>query len=155
MTTETYLSVKWSVSRGRDTYGYNICTITDQNTGKRYRCNGGGYDMEGTSFGEWLEATHQTELAAISGRAQTFTDWRDPSALNLGTTRTANPSPDALYGFTFHREPSARPVSLDGACGMSSMRKIAEAIGLELTRTHDRKGNTTGYIVSQKVSVAN
>ncbi len=40
---ETYLAVRWSTSRGRDTYGYNICSVTDQATSKRYSCKGGGY----------------------------------------------------------------------------------------------------------------
>ena len=68
---ETYLAVRWSTSRGRDTYGYNICSVTDQATSKRYSCNGGGYDMLGTSFGEWLTETYQNALHEIGDRAHT------------------------------------------------------------------------------------
>lgn len=61
-----HLRMSWSVSRGRDTYGYNICKLTDGNTGKQYRCMGGGYDMQGTVFGDWLEANYPDRLAAGS-----------------------------------------------------------------------------------------
>ena len=46
------LEVKWSVSRGRDTYGYNICRINTAN--KSYKTMGGGYDMVGTVLGDYL-----------------------------------------------------------------------------------------------------
>lgn len=67
--TTTYLDLSWSTSRGRDTYGWNICRLDDTSTGKRYRCNGGGYDMAGTVFADWMQATYQQELRAISDRA--------------------------------------------------------------------------------------
>jgi hypothetical protein len=51
----THLNISWSVSRGQDTYGYNICRLDDTRTGKRYHLNGGGYDMIGTVLGDWLE----------------------------------------------------------------------------------------------------
>lgn len=46
------LEVKWSVSRGQDTYGYNICRINTRN--KSYKTVGGGYDMLGTVLGDYL-----------------------------------------------------------------------------------------------------
>lgn len=48
------LEFKWSVSRGRDTYGYNICSLYVDGR-KVASCNGGGYDMKGTCFGIFLE----------------------------------------------------------------------------------------------------
>jgi hypothetical protein len=47
------LRFKWTESRGRDTYGYNICTLYVNGT-KVTSCNGGGYDMVGTCLGDWL-----------------------------------------------------------------------------------------------------
>ena len=42
-------SFKWTVSRGRYTYGYNICTMyLHRRNGDKVKvssCNGGGYDM--------------------------------------------------------------------------------------------------------------
>ena len=40
----------YGVSRGRDTYGYNMVTLSS-NTGKR--C--GGYDMHGQVMGEYVQ----------------------------------------------------------------------------------------------------
>lgn len=48
------LTVTWTVSRGRDTYGYNIVTLRERGDVVA-RCNGGGYDMRGTVFADWLE----------------------------------------------------------------------------------------------------
>lgn len=47
------LEFKWTVSRGRDSYGYNICTLYADGR-KVARCNGGGYDMKGTCLGNYL-----------------------------------------------------------------------------------------------------
>lgn len=46
-------NVTYGVSRGRDTYGYNIVTLRSPNG--QFRAMGAGYDMLGTVFGEWLE----------------------------------------------------------------------------------------------------
>lgn len=59
------LTYTWSVSKGRDTYGYNICSLLDTKTNRRYRCNGGGYDMQGTAFAQWLQDIYQDRLHAL------------------------------------------------------------------------------------------
>ncbi len=132
---ETYLAVRWSTSRGRDTYGYNICSVTDQVTSKRYSCNGGGYDMLGTSFGEWLTETYQNALREIGDRAHmTYNEIFD-----------ATRNDDGLYGM--YRYADGR-ISLDGACGIEPMLKIAKALGIGVHATWDRKGHITGYIIT-------
>jgi hypothetical protein len=138
---ETYLTIRWSTSRGRDTYGYNICTVTDQETGKKYRCNGGGYDMLGTSVGNWLQDRYQTELLAISHRAYSrYTEAGEGSSWH----REGNEN--GLYGMCYYVH--GNRVVLEGACGLSSMETIAKAIGIKLQRTYEGKYNrTTGYIV--------
>ena len=122
----THLKLSWSVSRGRDTYGYNICRLDDGSTGKRYKCNGGGYDMAGTVFGEWLADVYQAELKAAG---------------NVVTD---------MYGARNYLD----SVQLDGACGLESMLRIAEAIGLEVEREYVKKGvnrgRTIGWYVSMK-----
>ena len=55
------LKFKWTVSKSRDSYGYNICTLI-VNGEKVSRCNGGGYDMKGTCFGNWLAYQFKDEL---------------------------------------------------------------------------------------------
>lgn len=143
--TPTYLAVKWTTSRGAETYGYNICTVTDQETGKRFKCMGGGYDMLGTSVGEWIEATYQDRLMSIRERAYTtWTDLEDDGPFDQQQNR------DGLYGMSWNKGGRGRveKVSLDGACGIESIERIAKAIGIKLARTWDRKGHTTGYVVT-------
>jgi hypothetical protein len=114
-----YLSVKWSVSRGRDTYGYNICTIRDED-GKVYRCNGGGYDMQGTSFGMWMQDHYQDRLLKL------------PDETGIDNLQRK------YYGLRKQMVGGMQRAHLDGACGMSSMEKIADGIGLKMVRDYDR-----------------
>jgi len=120
---QTYLKLKWSTSRGVDTYGYNICTLTDNNTDKKYRCMGGGYDMQGTVVGEWLESTFQDRLLAADLRG--------------------------MYGVRRIQVKSADKVSLDGACGVECMWAVAKKIGMtDRQWVGTRRGVTEGWIVT-------
>lgn len=103
--------IRWTVSRGRDTYGYNICSLWI-NGKKAYSCNGGGYDMVGTCFGEWLQDNALDEIKKLS---------------------TVD-----FYGISFYCQAENKrhqtyqdgdSVTLDGACGFSSMQRIATACG--------------------------
>lgn len=134
------LQLAHSTSRGQDSYGWNIVTLRDEN-GKAYRTKGGGYDMQGTVFADWLEQTYQPALQVICDRAGASYSKAD----GYKTVDRAF-SDHTLYGMS-HNEDTGR-VSLDGGCGISSMIRIAEAIGLTVKFTGNRKGNTTGYIVS-------
>lgn len=58
------LEFKWTVSRGRDTYGYNICTLYADGV-KVARCNGGGYDMKGTCLGSYIASAYADRLLAL------------------------------------------------------------------------------------------
>ena len=62
---ESLLEFKWTVSRGRDTYGYNICSLY-VNGHKMSSCNGGGYDMEGTALGNWIVRAFKNELLKLT-----------------------------------------------------------------------------------------
>jgi hypothetical protein len=55
---------RWTVSRGRDTYGYNICSLF-VNDKKVSACNGGGYDMKGTSLGNYIARAYADRLNAL------------------------------------------------------------------------------------------
>ncbi len=140
------LSLSWSVSRGRDTYGYNICRLDDRNNGNRFKCMGGGYDMVGTVFGNWLADTYQERLLALKDRASY-------SHLINGGYTPANRE-DSLYGMAYLEKDNR--ISLDGACGIECMIRIAEAIGLDVERdyiaTGRRRGETTGWFISEKES---
>lgn len=135
------LRVSWGISRGRETMGYNIARLQDESTGKRFRCMGGGYDMTGTNFGEWLQDTYQTRLRDISDQAHQR--W----------TKTENDGPwereqndSGLYGMSYYTHDGR--VVLDGGCGQSAMERIARAIGLEVRSVVNRRGHVTGYVVT-------
>ena len=122
-----YLALSWSVSRGRDTYGYNIARLDDHATDARFKCMGGGYDMVGTCVGRWLAETYQERLMA-AGEAVT-----------------------GLYGARLRSGDGG--VSLDGACGLDCMIRIAAAIGVRITSNYNRRANrgrgaTEGYFVT-------
>jgi hypothetical protein len=132
--TTTYLKEIWTVSRGQNTYGYNICTILDTNTNKKYRCDGGGYDMTGTSFAKWLESSHQEAL----------TKWAQSLEKLPNDDRSTCTRSKEFYGMYIYSD----HVRLDGSCGLSSMIKIAEAIGLKVKQLYTRKGSE-GFIVEE------
>lgn len=131
-----YLDLSWSVSRGRETYGYNICRLDDQNTGKRYKCLGGGYDMVGTVIGQWLEDVYQEQLKQfIQNNSSDLVDYGNGYRKQLPN----------FYGLFVRPDGS---VHLDGGCGDDCMRKIAEAIGVKLSSNYNqRKRRTVGYFV--------
>lgn len=116
--------IRWTVSRGRDTYGYNICTLMIDGI-KVASCDGGGYDMEGTVLGEWLEEAYADRLLrkkvqhyGLKYRSKDNKSWAD--------------APDRK-----HRIPK-----VDGACG--TVRHIMQAIGISATLiATERNGNKT------------
>ena len=139
----TQLNISWSVSRGQDTYGYNICRLDDVRTGKRYRTCGGGYDMIGSVLGEWLEDRFQEELRAL---VADLPKQKYGGTSYMQISEEINPK---YYGLTI--SPDGK-VCLDGACGVSSMQQIGRALGLKFQWLGNRKGHTTGYFISKEES---
>lgn len=139
-----YIAITWAVSRGHDTYGYNICRADVRSSDKRYRCLGGGYDMIGTVIGEWLQANYQERLVAL----RTYMEL-EPYGSSADYFKAKN-----LYGYFIDEGDEVNPkVRIDGGCGIESMIRIAEAIGISMSRTYNRKGHTTGYMVTDYGSV--
>lgn len=133
-----HLSISWAISRGRDTYGWNICRLDDRNNGRRYRCHGGGYDMIGTVFGDWLQSCHQEDLKAL---------FAHNTSVDCGYQVPGYRKIENLYGLTLSPNGVA---SCDGACGIESMINIANAIGLSVEREVKRKsGQTIGFYVQK------
>lgn len=137
--TITHLSLKWSVSKGRDTYGYNICTLTDGNTGKKYKTCGGGYDMVGTVFADWLEDAYQAELQLF------VNEFKDALVYSHGRY-LKHPK---YYGMSYNANENT--IHLDGGCGLESILRIAEAIGLDVQReyikTGKKRAQTIGWFI--------
>jgi hypothetical protein len=84
------LTIRWGVSRGRNTYGYTTCSLRNGSGKRLAACNGGGYDMEGTVVGDWVARTFREELLAL--KEGDFPDRR---------TGRREGGPE-LYGLTFH-----------------------------------------------------
>lgn len=141
--------VKWTVSRGRETYGWNICTLWNAPLwGKRKalaRCNGGNYDMEGTVWGTWLETTFPDRLRKLTKEyyGLTFHDPEyDPGTCVLDDGRTVQEAEAAGDSFgldryrAFYGASSKVPTErhriplIDGACGCRSMEELGRAIGV-------------------------
>ena len=113
----------YGVSRGRDTYGYNIVTLTSSAQGKKFRCMGGGYDMHGQVLGEYVQycATQEQLRAAVSAD-----DSLPVTVLHTGCAVVV------------------------GASGEASVLRLMRAIGWEVKAIHsfDRQGRvkaTIGY----------
>ena len=137
------LTVKWTISRAQDTYGYNICTVINDDNGERFKCLGGGYDMLGTSLANFIQKEYQSELMQNSGKAYSLRGHPE----NIQDT-----TKQGFYGMTSHYQNGlVTHITLDGGCGINSIERIIkEVLGLTLERkySYDRKGrvkDTVGF----------
>jgi len=137
----TYLSVTWGISKARDTYGYNRVQVQDTETGKRFSACGGGYDMLGSAFGEWLQKTHQELLLCHANMAHDICE-----QMEQGKPWARTENRQGLYGMTLNTRQGVQDISLDGGCGLDCMIRIARAIGLTVDpiKTYNRKGQCSG-----------
>lgn len=123
------LAFSYGTSRGRDTYGYNLVTLTGVcgNDGKYREC-GGGYDMQGSAVGQFIKDQFKNALLELTGQCDNF------------------------YGFSFKDD----YLKVDGACGLNCMEKIlTNLLGYEVSYEYkrDRKGRPeykTAMILKKK-----
>lgn len=59
------LEERWSISKGYETYGYNICSLWFGDI-KVATCNGGGYDLQSTSISNFINLYFQNRLNSIT-----------------------------------------------------------------------------------------
>jgi hypothetical protein len=137
----TYLSVTWGISKARDSYGYSRVQVQDVETSKRFSACGGGYDMLGDCFGQWLQSTHQTLLLAYSDLAHDIS-----VQYEQGKPWQRTENPQGLCGMTLNTRQGVQDISLDGGCGLDCMIRIARAIGLSVDaiKTYNRRGQCSG-----------
>lgn len=165
------LEFRWTISRGQDTYGYNICSLWVDGQ-KVTSCNGGGYDMQGKCFGDWIASAFEKELNQLSipmnqrnGQdiqeyyGLTFHDPNfDPGKAKIdGQTIDQREKKNKSFGLeryqSFYKASSKVPTKrhtiplIDGACGFSSVQKIAEALGLTIQYV-PTKGDNSIYTVT-------
>ena len=129
------LSISWSISRANDSCGLSRVTVTDSLTSKRFAACGGGYDMVGTAFGSWLESAYQSSLVAFV--REQFDNLQD-----AGYSAPNYRKLPEFYGLTVRPDGS---VSLDGACGLDCMIRVAQALGLSVTQ-YGRKRRGQGWV---------
>lgn len=134
------LTISHGTSRGQDTYGYNIVRLRDSHDGKLYRCMGGGYDMIGTVLADWMVANYQDELSKLTDKA--YYHYRNDKPYQRND--------DGLYGMAVNLDTGR--VSIDGACGVESVRRIAKEAGIKLTALPSRRGNTVGWVVGDVIA---
>lgn len=128
--------LKWTISKGRDTYGYNVATLTDCDTGDKFKTIGGGYDMTGTVFADWIESIYQPELLAIANEADSKVFYENGKYVNREYNQAGKRK---LYGMTaYYSDGKLDKVNLDGACGLSSIEDIVKAMGLTIEKVYDR-----------------
>ena len=167
------LVFKWTVSKGRNSYGYNICTLFVD--GKKHNaCNGGGYDLQGTCLGNWIAREFEKELLKL----EIPLNWRNGEKIQeyYGLTfhnPNFDPGKAEIDGMTveereeknlscgleryqaFYRASSKVPTEkhviplIDGACGFSSVETILNGIGYEVKYIHESK-NESIYLVTKK-----
>lgn len=134
----TQIQVKHGTSRGADTYGYGLLTLYADGV-KASRTCGGGYDMLGTVFGEYISNEYHNRLIDLT-----------PNYGSLDNTK-------GFYGLVIwdkdnklvHHYTEGCHVYIDGACGYSCVERIAEAIGLTIERLGHLDTNTTSaYLVT-------
>ena len=114
------IQLTWSISKAKDTYGYNRLTALDLTTGKKYVAVGGGYDMTGTVIGELVSDKLQAHLMMLQPHA---------TVSNINGYRNTTAS-DSFYGLTHDMRDGTAYV--DGACGLSAVEKIIKACGYRL-----------------------
>ena len=115
------LKFKWTTSKARDSYGYNICTLFVNNE-RRTRCNGGGYDMQGTCLKKDFYGLtfHNPNYKPSEEIIE-----REEQGKSLGLERYQD----------FYKQSSKLPTKkhtipqIDGACGFGSVTNILNHIG--------------------------
>ena len=108
------LEIRFTTSRGAETYGWNICTLRID--GRRVAsCKGGGYDMRGTCLADWIKKQFPDELRRLSPAEYYGLSFWDPRAKK----RRKHFRPGYIVG-------------LDGGCGWNSMERILNAFGFRM-----------------------
>lgn len=126
------IEIKWGTSKGRDTYGYTTCNVYNGRDKRRGSCNGGGYDLQGTAFGEYLEKDWTDRLNALA-----LANLDKLPQYEGGVNLNVNKTDKAFYGMTtIFKGGKFHHVNLDGACGFNCMVRIAEAMGLRVRKVH-------------------
>jgi hypothetical protein len=98
--------------------------------------------MQGAVLGEWLQSNYQERLMALKDNGPEG----KPVTVDCGYPTPGYLKREDLYGLTFNPNGKA---TVDGACGVESVIKIAEACGISITSDWNRRANRkNGFFVS-------
>ena len=125
------LHFKWTTSRGKDTYGYNICSLLDWNNNRVSKTTGGGYDMKGTALGYMMNEYLQDELRKINSK-----DYYGLRHYNNKTKKSQK------------RASKHTKTYVDGACGFNCMVDILNKIGFDVKFVRETRNSST-YILEK------
>lgn len=125
------LEIVWTVSRAKDTEGHNICTLIDYK--QKYKTCGGGYDMTGTVFAQWLQANHMDRIKEL--------------LKPIDYDKEGNEREGCFYGF-FTKGGS---YWLDGGCGINAMISLAEKIGFKIETCYKNKVGITNILIDETI----
>ena len=135
---EAWLNENWRYGvltfRYSDGVNGNIVKVVDKR-GDRIKgvgCTGGGYDMTGTCLGQFMEQCFPEQIKRLDSR-----EFYGVGHWNTKTKRRQ------------YRSSENTRTTLDGACGMSSMRDILRKIGFKLEYINETRGkvDTITYIL--------
>ena len=135
---EAWLNENWRYGvltfRYSDGVNGNIVKVVDKRGDiiKGVRCTGGGYDMTGTCLGQFMEQCFPEQIKRLDSR-----EFYGVGHWNPKTKKRQ------------YRSSENTRTTLDGACGMSSMRDILRKIGFKLEYINETRGkvDTTTYIL--------
>lgn len=115
------LRFRWGVSRGYETAGYIVCSCLIDGV-KVGMCKGGGYDMQGTAFSEFLNNAYSQELKKLYDSG-----FRE-------------------HGLVCYRD----RVYVNGGYGLNAMFRIFKALGYSTDYKRDKRDGVIYYIYRTK-----
>jgi hypothetical protein len=153
----TTAEIKWTIQRST---GYNVCNLY-VNDKKVASCNGGGYDMVGTVFGDWVAKTFpellRTRIKKTFSGLSFHNPNFDPSKAEVpGTGKTVEELEKTGESLGLDRYQAACQASsrlptevhtvpyIDGAYGFEAVTPIFEAIGGGIKQ--DRRTRNDGAV---------
>lgn len=143
-----FLSFSRGVSRGWETQGYPIIRLTHSRTGQVFKCMGGGYDMHGSNLGRYLmdvsrEVPQALEALATGVYKEIQAGEGIPYGLNLRERESLQK--DGKYVASKVRKAIREgKFYLDGSCGDSCMKRIAQTMGIKIVDQYQRATTRKG-----------
>ena len=137
-----FLSFSRGESRGYETQGYPIIRLTHSRTGQVFKCMGGGYDLCGSNLGSYLmdvsrEVPQALEALATGVYKEIQAGEGIPYGLNLRERESLQKDGDYVAS-KVRKAIREGKFYLDGSCGDSCMKRIAQIMGVKIVDQYQR-----------------